>query len=1009
MRGLLSFVLFFFAISLQAQEYRFRQYRVEQGLPSDVIKAVTEDSLGFIWIATDDGLVKYDGIKFTTYKNALRSQFAKGFIHTARGELLAFSDLDLVEIRNQIDTVIFVPVLRGERFLSDSTMSFPKSIYQDRKKKLWLGEPKSVIRFDDSKLKRYDFGEANRSSVFVRSFSFFEDNAETLFVVSYNGNVFRYFADQDTFRLQEKIRFPDEVSQVLMLDDQLMVAARAGLFMATVANAKISQPQNIFPVTGVSNLLLTNDSSIIVSTYGEDLYRVSFENGFKWENLAYNFNGTNSTYQSPQGDIWVATDKGLVVVQQNSFTLADLKSQAQFVEGISGDEKGNIFFATKETLVQLSPKAENQWERKELVHDKANYFQSLQYGEAGLWASTGWRVLLLQDGKVARSFDFADEGNFVHHLCLDSAQNVWLSQGGNRNINCITPDFRIITYHVEGIGQSEINHIEEGPDGIYAVANGIGNYIYFKAKSDSAFRNISVPVTFDVRGDFNILNATAQGDVLWLASSEGLLKFDKLKVERQNKGQDFERFPVSCVEALDDEQILFSNSFGLFRFNVHSGEYWMYDEDSGLPSNTITDHGIFISDDKRIWIGTSYGIATAKPSVADFRMTRTPYCVEAKVNGVPRRFANGLKAEFRSYITLQFSAVSFPENKINYQWKLDDGTRWNHAQNGLLSLSDVEAGEHTVHVRAKMNTGLSWSSPVSLQLTIDPPYWRKAEFIFFVILLVILIAWGSYALSSSIMSRRRLYLEEQIGQRTQELKKANEELMIRNTELDRFVYSASHDLSAPLKSILGLIRVAKLDQPDDSQKLYLDMMERSVFKLEHFIEEVVTYSRNTRMPIRFEPLDFRSFVHNLLQDHQYSPNFDQIDFEIEDQTSEAMISDATRMKIILNNLISNAIKFHWLENGRKPFVRISLQKRHEEYVVTVSDNGKGIPEEHLKRIFEMFYRATDDAQGSGLGLYILKEAVIKLDGTVEARSILDKGTEFIIHLPVPRVATPVLN
>lgn len=1008
MRGLLLFFILFIAFDLQAQQYRFRQYRVEQGLPSDVIKAVTEDSLGFIWIATDDGLVKYDGISFSPYKNALRSQFAKGFLHTVSGKLLAFSDLDLIEIRNHVDTAQFKPVLRGERFLSDSTMSYPKSIYQDRRGMIWIGEPKSVIRLDErGKLKRYDFGEKNRSTVFVRSFSFFEDSDGHLFTISYNGNVFRYHEGDDKFT-QEKVRLPEEVSQVLYTRGKLIVAARAGLFTLSVRDGRLSSPENIFPITGVSNLLLARDSSVIVSTYGEDLYRVSLEPTFKWENFYYNFNGINSVYESREGDLWVATDKGLVIVQENSFTLADLHSQAQFIEGMTSDDRGNVFFATKETLVRLSPRGE-EWERNELINGSANYFQSLQFSKNGLWAATSWNVLLLNDGKVSKSFDFSGDGNFVHHLCLDSRENIWLSQAGSPDVKSISPDFTIRKFRIADIGQSEVNQIEEGADGMYAVANGVANYIFFKAHDDSVFRNISVPLTFDVRGDFNILSLAIQGDKFWLASSEGLLKFDKVKLERQNKGQEFERFPVSCVEVLDKDQILFANSFGLFRFDVNTGEYWLYDEDSGLPSNTITDHGILIDPNKRVWIGTSYGIATTTQDFTQFRRTRTPFCVEARVNGIPRRYAQGLKASFDSFITLQFSAISFPENKIDYEWKVDNAREWITAAGGLLNLSQLAEGSHSIQVRAKKNTGLSWSIPVTLSLNVEPPYWKKAEFVFLVIMLVILIAWASYAISSSIMSQRRKYLEEQISHHTQELKKTNEELMIRNTELDRFVYSASHDLSAPLKSILGLIRVAKLDQPDEVQKQYLDMMERSVFKLEDFIEEVVTYSRNTRMPIKFETLDFRTFINNLLQDHQYSPNFNQIDFQVEDETGGEMISDVTRLRIIMNNLISNAIKFHWTENGRRPFVKVCLRRKDDFYELTVSDNGRGIGEEHLKRIFEMFYRATDDAQGSGLGLYILKEAVMKLEGTVEARSQVDKGTEFIIHLPVPKIPSPVLN
>ena len=115
-----------------------------------------------------------------------------------------------------------------------------------------------------------------------------------------------------------------------------------------------------------------------------------------------------------------------------------------------------------------------------------------------------------------------------------------------------------------------------------------------------------------------------------------------------------------------------------------------------------------------------------------------------------------------------------------------------------------------------------------------------------------------------------------------------------------------------------------------------------------------------------------------------------------------MLTDLTRFKIILNNLISNAIKFHrFHENDVQPFVNISLAKNTTSYVLVVQDNGSGIEGKHLDRIFEMFYRASEKSQGSGLGLYILKESVTKLNGSVEAHSSLDRGSTFMITLPIP--------
>jgi signal transduction histidine kinase len=1000
MRITILFFLVFHAVPALSQEYRFHQYRVEQGLPSDVIKAVTQDTLGFFWIATDDGLVKYDGVRFTTYKNAFRSQFAKGFLHTREGNLYAFGDLDIIEIQNQIDTVVFKPVLRGQRYFSDTTIWFPKAMYQDFQGDVWIAEPRSVIRYKDKEMKRYDFGEENRSPVFVRSFTFFEDDERNLFAISYSGNIFRYDRNTDSFVAQTDLRLPEEVSHALFVNHKLLIAARQGLYMAEVKNNLITTPDNVFPIRSVSSLLLAPDSTIFVSTYTEDLYNISLEDGLQWENLYYNFNGINSCYISHEGDIWVSTDKGFVLVQRNLFTLADINSQSQFVEGIAHDPDRNvIYYANKESLVEISPSLEGEWERRVILDDKSNYFQSLVQRNGTLWASSTWNVFMIRKDKIVRSWDFSKEGNFIHHIALDSKDNVWLCQAGGKVITVIDTSLQITRYPVEGMNQNDINYIVEGPGGMYAVADGKSEYLFFKADNSDFFRNISADIGFEVRGDFTVAHIAAHGNTLWLASSEGLLKWEDNAISRIDFGEAFDKYPVSCVEVMDDDNILFSNSFGLFRYNVVSNEYWLYDENSGLPSNTITNHGIFVTDEKKVWIGTSYGLATATRPITETWKTRKPYCVEARVNGVVHRFVEGLAAPYGAYITLQFSPISFPENKINLQYRLNESDSWRPIESRQLSLSRLPSGTHQVFVRAKKNTGLGWSDATMLTINVDSPYWKKVEFVFLIVFLVILIAWASYAISSAIMNQRKQYLQDQINQRTQELQRANEELTLRNTELDRFVYSASHDLSAPLKSILGLIIVAKLDDPGQTHTQYLSMMERSVHKLEDFIEDVVTYSRNTRMPVKVEPFNFKEFVESLLQDHEYSQNFKHIRFLIEDTLPEPIVTDVTRMKIILNNLISNAIKFHWIDNCRDPYIRIAAKKDNGVYELCVQDNGRGIREEHISRIFEMFYRATDEAQGSGLGLYILKESVVKLGGTVEAFSAVEAGTTFVIRLP----------
>lgn len=173
-----------------SQEYYVKQYRVEKGLPSDIVKACIQDSLGYFWIATDEGIVKYDGINFTSYRAAMHSNYTKGFLKTRDGRLLAYGDLDVMEIKNLGDTVLFKKVCSVSRITSDTALSYPKVLFEDSQQTFWASESQAVVRIKNKKLKRFAFDFANRSPQFLRSFSFFEDRMQNLFTISFQGNVF---------------------------------------------------------------------------------------------------------------------------------------------------------------------------------------------------------------------------------------------------------------------------------------------------------------------------------------------------------------------------------------------------------------------------------------------------------------------------------------------------------------------------------------------------------------------------------------------------------------------------------------------------------------------------------------------------------------------------------------------------------------------------------------------------------------------------------------------------
>jgi PAS domain S-box-containing protein len=230
-----------------------------------------------------------------------------------------------------------------------------------------------------------------------------------------------------------------------------------------------------------------------------------------------------------------------------------------------------------------------------------------------------------------------------------------------------------------------------------------------------------------------------------------------------------------------------------------------------------------------------------------------------------------------------------------------------------------------------------------------------------------------------------------------ERKKVEEELKIRNTELDNFVYKVSHDLRAPLSSILGLVNLARLPGNDDNPMDYIDIIGRKVEDLDHFISDVLSHSKNLKMDISHTNVDFNTIISRTFTDLSYL-----------DGASEMMVyrrvdegdfyTDPWRISEIFRNLVSNAIKYRQLGNA-KPEIRIEVNASDLYTEIIFADNGIGIERENIAKIFEMFYRATEQSDGSGIGLYIVKNAVEKLGGTISVHSESGIGTTFTIILP----------
>jgi len=233
---------------------------------------------------------------------------------------------------------------------------------------------------------------------------------------------------------------------------------------------------------------------------------------------------------------------------------------------------------------------------------------------------------------------------------------------------------------------------------------------------------------------------------------------------------------------------------------------------------------------------------------------------------------------------------------------------------------------------------------------------------------------------------------------SQQLVASNKLLTKANEELDRFVYSTSHDLRAPLSSVLGLINVIYTTQNVTDVKKYLGMMKERLHALDKFIKDITDYSRNNRLEIVKEQTNVKYLVEEIWEMLKYSPEAENIFMQIDLPDDLYMGTDRNRLKVILSNLISNSIRYHDSSKQDK-YIRLRYQSGAASFYLMVEDNGQGIDPAFHQRVFEMFFRANEKSKGSGLGLYIVKETLEKLSGSIHLESKPGVGTTFKVTLP----------
>lgn len=530
----------------------------------------------------------------------------------------------------------------------------------------------------------------------------------------------------------------------------------------------------------------------------------------------------------------------------------------------------------------------------------------------------------------------------------------------------------------------------------------------------------------------------------WIGTNSGLNMFYPAT-------ESFRRFGVSeglANEVIygilpdEDNHIWLSTNLGIIRFNMETFQVKNFDMDDGLQSNEFNGGAYHKGQDGRLFFGGVYGLNVIDPGTMEpIRNVTEVTLTKLEVMGKDVRIAGvdleeafeeqpGKIMEFEGeyyasenvtymeeiildykhrFFSIEFAALNnLRPGKLYYSYIMENlDTDWNMAgTRNYVSYTNMKPGTYLFKVVAENLDGFRSDPPLQLRIVITPPYWQSWWFILLEVLVASAITIMIYIfLVKSRTNRLLKYQNQQISRANEALRESEKNLMELNATKDKFFSIISHDLKNPFSSLLSIseLMVENFDDTDkDDHKAGFKKINQSVKHLLDLLENLLTWSRSQRGRIKYDPVRFNLStliqeninLHKLLAEKKgimlLSPENDEV----------FAYGDRDMINSVIRNLMTNAVKF--TEKDKK--IEVLVEEKEKDIEVSVVDEGIGIPQEHMSKLFRIDekYKSSGTAgeKGTGLGLIICREFVEKNGGEITVRSKPGEGTTFSFTIPM---------
>ena len=1036
----------------------FKRITIEDGMSQATAQYLFQDSKGYMWIATSDGLNRYNGSEFEVYRykkdsnTSLSGNYISTIAEDSYGNIWVGTSRGLNKINPETKEIkVYLPDINGCK-LSDYNIT---EILIDSNNKIYIATTDGLNIYDeknDNFTRAYEnkYGENSLTSQFIYTIA--EDKNKDLWIGTEDGlnrvnrktnTITKYYADGLSNSITDNFIYKLYVDD---LNNLWIGTYNGGLNKLNIYTNKmdfyINNPKDSKSIAGNSIRYILKDSNdIIWVATNNGLSRLDEKNNSftNYKSKIYDTqslvsNNILSLFEDNSGSIWVGTYDGISIFNvQDAFinykkdpfdsnSLSD-----NMIAGIYKDEDGFLWVGTVHEGLNVIDRENNIISKyKSSNNDNSlsdDNIRDITGIDNEIWIATenGLTKYDKNTNKFTKYFRGNDNSlisNDVRGLYIDSDGILWIAT--NDGICSFDRKDTFKSYKdiflESHIFETMFSDINEDKDGIIWIGSSIDGGLIKLNKHTNEVKSYRNDEDDENSISFNIIKSIAvdENNNIWVGTQYGLNKFNREDetFTRYTESDGLSNNFVYGVLIDEENDLWMSTNYGISKYDIENDKFINYDVTDGLQGNEFNGYSYYKSDDGEMFFGGINGLTTFYPkNLKDKGFT-------------PKVVIDSVYSNEDELLDLDNISISYKNNNIHFNFFMPDyrnvkKTQYEYKLVGLDSdwifsdnrnyanYTNLKSGNYTFMVRARNSTG-TWSEKTSISFKVGVAPWKSpVAYVIYGLLSLILvyIIWNRVKILDSLVEQRT----NELNKKLKENKKLYNKLIEIEKYKNNYFINLSHELRTPLNVIISVEQlISKLNEDNgrlSKEKLdyYMDTLRRNSDRLLNLINNIIDTSKieSGSYNLRIKEYDIVYLVEEIVLSMKDLVEAKGIELIIDPEIEEKVIEcDGHEIEKCIVNLVANAVKF--TESGGK--IEVKIVDLTDYVRISVKDTGIGIDKKYHESIFDRFGQAYNNASeeygGSGLGLTLTKQLVTLHNGRIYVESEVGKGSEFTIILPV---------